>query len=208
VHPLDIVFLVITALLVVVGIKRGLIREAFRLLALLGGFIAAAALYRPVSARLCFLSASANVRIAVAFAALFVGTAVALLVLGWSLRKVVHLTMLGWIDRLCGGCIGLLKAMLLAWAVVPILSVLPVKRLHDGLETSFTYTALVKYPPRLYAAAVEEAEKSIREVIPPEAVETLQGARKTIEMLRTGGQTIDTFRSRVDSAHAASRARR
>jgi membrane protein required for colicin V production len=182
-HAIDIVFLVVAAILVAVGVKRGFIGEIFRLLAMVVGFVVAALFYRQVSTQLPF-SISVNMKIALAFARLYIVTALVLLVVGWFVRKVVHLTMLGWVDRLCGGGIGFLKALLLAWLVALIVSVLPFERLRTSVESALVYRVFAKLPPKLYAAALEDAQKTIKKAIASETIEK-----------------IETFRDKVDSAY-------
>ena len=95
------------------GIWVGLMRQLASLCALILGFIAAGRYYRQLGAvlepyipsRLSFL---------VTYALLFFLVYLAIIALGFGLRKVMSVSLLGWFDRLMGGLFGLSKAVILA----------------------------------------------------------------------------------------------
>jgi membrane protein required for colicin V production len=185
-HILDIVFLAAAVALTGIGIWRGLIAEAFRLIAVVLGILAAAMLYRPLSGQLGFLDVSTNIKVIIAFVAVFVPVLGAVLAAGWAVKKVVHLTMLGWVDRACGGCLGFLKCFLVAWIVSLILAALPIPELHKRLERSVTYSVCRALPMRLRVPKVADMKESIEEAVSDTPGSLLP--RKFVE-----------FRDRVDS---------
>ncbi len=186
-HLFDILFLGLAGALIVLGIWRGLITEAFRLLAVFLGFVTAVRTYDDVYARIDFLSLASGVKVVLAFLVVFVGTAAVVLVVGWLLRKMVHLTLLGWVDRLGGGCIGLAKTFVVAWAVSLMLEALPAPKLHTSLQESFVYAACAQLPTRLRLPGMDSTRESIDEMVSDETLSKFP-------------ERLDRFRSRIDSA--------
>lgn len=191
-HVVDIIFALIGAALLILGAKRGLIGEVFRLLAVVGGFAAAVFFYRPVYAALESIEISSRVKVALSFVAVFLAGAAALLAIGWLVRKVIHLTPLGWVDRLCGAGLGLLKTLLIAWISVLSISALPLPDLHANLEHSHVFTLCRQLPLQLRVPGTDFSPRSLERAVDPRALERLRDARKK----------LDTFRDKVDSAKA------
>lgn len=192
-HIFDILAACVGLVLVVIGVKRGLIGEATRLIAVIAGFAAAMAGYRAFTPWLELLPLAAATRTALAFLSVFLAATAAALALGWVVRRIVHLTVLGWVDRLCGGLIGLAKAVLLATLVVTVLSALPLRRLHRRLEDSRLYSFLSGLPPSL--APPFRGNK-------PGLHENIIESQPVKKLLETGNR-IEQFRQKVDSAKAA-----
>ena len=103
-HTLDIFFCIAAVFFIVIGIRRGLIGELFRLFALIAGFIVAF-LYYPDLSRLLNIK-NPTIATPLCFSILYLITALSVIGAGWLIRKVVHLTPLGWFDYLFGGAIG------------------------------------------------------------------------------------------------------
>jgi uncharacterized membrane protein required for colicin V production len=185
-HLFDIIFLGLAAVLVGIGVWRGLITEAFRLLAIFLGFVVAMRAYGDVYERIGFLSLAPGVKVALSFLLLFAAVAVAVLASGWLLRKMVHLTVLGWVDRLGGAGIGFVKALLIAWAVSLMLEALPAPKLHASLERSVVYTTCSWLPTRLRLPGVAPTRASIDEFVSHEGISSLP-------------EKLDQFRGKVDS---------
>jgi len=191
-HVVDIVFLCIAAVLTIIGIKRGLITEAFRLAAVAAGLVAAALYYGPAAHLLGFIAAPAGVRVSIAFVAVFVVVLAGVMAVGWAVRKVVHLTVLGWVDRVCGGCIGFAKCVLLAWVFSLAAGALPAPGVHRSLERSVVYTACSRAPLKLRMPDTGAITRSIEDAVHKRALEEIP-------------RRLDEFRQKVDSAKAAQR---
>lgn len=110
---LDAVVLLILLVFLARGIWVGLVRQLASLVALVLGFIAAgrycqqfgAVLESYLPSRLSFF---------ITYALLFLLVYLAIIALGFGLRKVMSISLLGWFDRLMGGVFGFGKAVLLA----------------------------------------------------------------------------------------------
>jgi membrane protein required for colicin V production len=196
-NSLDILFLVLIAAFAVVGLKRGLVAEFFRLIALLGGFIAAYLGYGIVLRRFTLAWIPPNIRTAIAFVTVFLGTAAILLLLGWVVKKLVHLVMLGWLDRLLGACVGAAKSLVVVWVVVLTLSVLPGKGTAKVCSDS-TFCALVHRAPLALAFPPARRLRRYKRHMVNAPAEHLDKARKRIEAFRTRARSL-TAPGRGDS---------
>ena len=188
-HGIDIIACALAALFVLMGIRRGVIAELFRLLAMVGGFVAAALYYRHLYARLAFLPAGRGVRLIAAYLCVYILVAAALVGIGWLVRKVVHWSMLGWADRLLGGGTGLLKSLLVVWVGILLLSALPLPAVNEWAAQSLAHAVFRQIPPRLKLPDIDNAHKTILNVMDREALDALGGTR----------EKIDSFRVRIDS---------
>ena len=194
-HVLDIIVIVLSAFLVFAGLKRGLIGEVIRLSAMVVGFFVAF-LYSPtLAARPPFvmIHVQAPIRNALAFLVIYCLCAVAILVAGWFIRKIVHLTPLGWIDRLAGGLIGCFKALLIAWVICLSISSLPIRRIKNDFGSSIVYKGFSALPRGLSLKSLLHNRARFRTIFnrkrPPE-IERLQGK-------------FDKFKAVIDSAKEA-----
>jgi uncharacterized membrane protein required for colicin V production len=94
--------------------------------------------------------------------AIFIGGIVGFHFLAMSIRKLVHLTFLGWVDRMCGGILGLIIGMivgsLLVWAALE----LPVSRqVRRAVEDSSVSMFVQPIAPWLFDVVFEHGDKGI-----------------------------------------------
>lgn len=108
---IDIVLIIIFLALIIHGIIIGLIRGLFDIIALIIGYIAAI-LFSDVIPLPRFLS----------FLIIFVVAVVIVVLLGRLLSKLVHVTPLGFIDRILGAFLGAVKGFALCFIFLLILT--------------------------------------------------------------------------------------
>jgi len=113
---LDIGVIAVSVLFLVRGIWIGFVRQIAFLLALFLGYLAAGTYYPSWSQHLSQVG-NPQLRFVLTYALLFFGTYVLIMVLGLGLRKVMHITFLGWFDRLMGAAFGAGKAVFIATMV-------------------------------------------------------------------------------------------
>lgn len=191
-HFIDIIFLCVAGIVTAVGIWRGLIVEAFRFLSVVTGFVAATTLYRQAFELLAFLKLPAGVVTVIAFACVFLVAAAVVLAAGWAVKKVVHLTVLAWVDRLAGGAIGFVKCLLIAWAVSVAIAALPLEGFKRSLEEkSLVYTVCSRLPLRLRIPGARRAAESIEHVVKQEAISAIP-------------DKLEEFKAKVDSVRSES----
>ena len=135
---LDIVIIVVAAVFGLVGLWRGAIRTAFGIAGLVLGIILAGRCYQPFAALLSPGGASwAGIA---AYAIILIATMIVAGVIGWIVAKLVHITLLGWLDRLVGGILGVGIGLLLVAAMLAIVS----KYLPGSVET-ISQSALARF---------------------------------------------------------------
>jgi len=159
---LDLAAFVVAVVLAVWGAKTGLIGELFRFGGMAGGFFAAFLYYRDLQAHMKAVSSNGAVTGVIAFLLIFIAVLLAVLAIGFALKKFTELIMLGWIDRLLGAALGLLKAALIAWAVCLSIASMPFDRVQAQFGKSVVYKTYKKLPDRLHLSGLEKTRNAIR----------------------------------------------
>ncbi|HEX7511171.1 MAG TPA: CvpA family protein [Chitinivibrionales bacterium] len=157
-HAFDIVFYIFSAIFIIIGIRRGFIEEVVRLLALVSGFVCGLVLYKPLMPKLSFLSLAPHVTAVIAFLGIFLGCTILLLLIGKLIKKIVSLAMLGWLDRLGGGLVGALKAIVLGWIFVTAATSLPICDTAKMFRGSPVFSFFVTLSPALKAEVLRRAQ--------------------------------------------------
>jgi len=121
-NTLDIVFCVILGFLGLRGIFRGMIREVASILGLLLGFFLANTSHAELAPLLVGPLGGPGLANLVAYLGIFLGTVAAVFILAWLVRKILRLVMLGWLDSVGGGALGLFKGALLCSIIVMALT--------------------------------------------------------------------------------------
>lgn len=114
----DIVLLVLLAVLVLVGLFKGLTRILIGIGALVAAFVLAARLHGELAASLQVIDVGPELRRLLAYLLIFFGTMLAGGLVAYLARKLLKAAMLSWADRLAGGALGLVAALLVAGLLV------------------------------------------------------------------------------------------
>jgi membrane protein required for colicin V production len=181
-HTLDILFIVAAAFFIYTGVRRGLIGELFRLVALAAGFCVAFMFYPDLADKIHF-----NPRYlsgAVAFLLLYLAAALSILGLGWLLKKAVHLTPLGWADYLFGGTIGLLKAAIIFWVVCLSLSSFPASASRLHANRSLVYKTYKQLPGTMKLADMMKLRNSLKKEVDHDVPRKVKQTKQAIEQLK------------------------
>ena len=163
-HTFDIIILIIISIFVIIGIKRGFIVEVFRLFAMIGGFVIAFIYYKDISHFIPLSKIPLQVLNGIAFVLLYIATAVGLLCIGWGLKKLIHFSLLGWIDRLLGACVGICKALLIAWVACLSISSFPLKRIQHDFGKSFIYRYYKHLPSSFELDGITKVRDTLRKI--------------------------------------------
>ena len=104
---IDVVIIVIVIGLIIHGIATGLIRGAFDIAGIIFGYILA-------------VSYSATVRLPqlLAFLIIFVVVLIAFSITGRFVSKIIHITPLGYVDRILGGLLGFAKGVIICFVLL------------------------------------------------------------------------------------------
>ena len=123
------------------GLVKGLVRQVIELMGVVGSFFIAI-LFSGWAATILqeHLEIPYSPALVVGFIIIFVGGMVAFHFVAISIRKIVHMTFLGWVDRFCGAALGLIVALIITSLLVSAVLELPVKgdarREIEGAEMS------------------------------------------------------------------------
>ena len=156
---LDIVIIVVAVLLGAVGLRQGIIKTVFGIAGLIGGIVLAGRYYDELAAVLSS-SGATWVNIA-AYAIILIATLIVVGIIGRLVAKLVHLVLLGWLDRLVGCVLGVFIGSLLCAAILAI-----VVNYYPGAEAVISQSGLARFLmegfPLLLALLPEEFD-SIRD---------------------------------------------
>lgn len=119
---LDAGVIIITLLFLIRGIWIGLVRQLASIAALVLGFVAAGRYYRQLSELAVPFIDSPKISFIVTYALLFLVVYLLTITVGFGLKKVMTLTLLGWFDRFMGGLFGLVKAVFVVTLLFMLLS--------------------------------------------------------------------------------------
>jgi len=134
------------------GWAKGAIKQLVSLAALILGIYLAVAFDHPLSLWLSLhVHLDHSTSIVIAFVSLFVTSALLLLFLGKIVGAFVKMIALGWLDRLGGALLGLLKTALIIGLVLQLYSMLPFATSHDATSPthSFLYRTLAAFPSKV-----------------------------------------------------------
>lgn len=134
---LDILILVLLAVAVIIGLKRGVIGIILSIAGMVVGVLLAIRYYAPLAERLTFISSETGARIA-AFAIIFVGVLIVARLIAWLLSKGASALMIGWINRIAG------VALCLALAALVISALLALWIRLFGMADAITNSLLAK----------------------------------------------------------------
>lgn len=113
-NALDIGLVVLFVMGLVLGLTRGLVRIVIGLLSLVVAFFLASRYQDQIAAVLVSRHVSETPARIGAYVLVFVGTMIAGGLVAWVVGKILKLAMLSWADRLAGGAVGVLGALLAA----------------------------------------------------------------------------------------------
>lgn len=121
----DWVLIVMAVVFVVEGLRHGLTRSVIGIAATIVGLFMAAWFYGSVAALIQPYVSHASLARVLGFLAIFIGIQLVGALLSWLLNLVWKAALLSWVDRLLGGCFGLVKAALVGIILVMILMAFP-----------------------------------------------------------------------------------
>jgi membrane protein required for colicin V production len=150
---LDIVILAVVIPFAIFGLWKGVIRAAFGVAGLIGGIALAGHYYRP-SANLLFPGGGTWSVIAV-YAIILIAILIIANIIGWFVARLVHIVMLGWVDRLLGFILGAaIGAMLCAAALAIVSKYLP--GTQEAISHSVIARLFMEQSPLLLALLPDE----------------------------------------------------
>ena len=118
-NAFDILLLALIVVLSLIGLLKGLTRLLIGVGALVTAFIIAAQFHQQVASAVArIVEMPEPITSLISYLSLFIGTMLAGACLAYLLRRLLKVAMLGWADRLAGGAIGLITALLAAGLII------------------------------------------------------------------------------------------
>jgi membrane protein required for colicin V production len=163
---IDLAILIIVALMTIRGFIKGIILETTALFGLLISFFLASLYYRPLSDKLARFIPNHPVLLAI-FSFVFLLILVFLIIrfLAIAARGAVRLAFLGWLDRILGGLLGLIKGVVVIMVLVALL-------LFFSPKASTLMRQSLFYPP------MQNFTQKLVRFIPSSIIEDFQTKRK------------------------------
>ena len=118
-QTIDIIFCALLVIGLILGLRDGLVKQVASLAGLICGLLLGRMFYVPVGKWLAdTFSFSAGVTRVTAFILILVVVPLLFSLIGWLVTKMLHAVKLGWINRLLGALVGVLKFALLVGVVI------------------------------------------------------------------------------------------
>ena len=125
----NVVLLAILAIGTIAGLVKGLIRQVIELAGIIASFFVAvlfagwlAAVFQE------YVSIPYSPSLVISFVIIFIAGMIAFHFVAITLQKLIHMTFLGWVDRLCGAMLGLIIGMIISSLLVSAVLELPVSK--------------------------------------------------------------------------------
>lgn len=189
-HTIDIILAVIGVIFVIIGIKRGLTGELIRITAMVVGFVVAFLYYTDITRYLIALKIPLAVKNALSFFLIYAATALVILLIGWIIKKLINLTLLGWADRALGAVMGVIKTIIVAWIICLFISSFPVKRVQTDLSQSYVFTTYKKLPANLRLDSLIKVREIMRSFIHPNSSESIDNTKDKLESIHDSAQAL------------------
>jgi len=126
VNAFDIAVIVMVGIGFVVGVVQGLVRILVGIAALVVAFVLSCRFHAVAASWFAWTGGSEPLLRLLGYLTIFFGVMLAGGAVAWLARKLMKAAMLGWADRLSGGAMGLLAAVLaLALLVLPVVAYAP-----------------------------------------------------------------------------------
>lgn len=123
---LDVAIIGVMGISIFFGVRRGLIKEIFTLLALILGVAIASRSYATGARLLSGMIQSANAANIVSFIVIFLLVGALLTITGLLLKKLINQVALGWVDRVGGLVFGLMRGGIIVGVVLVFMYKYPV----------------------------------------------------------------------------------
>ncbi|MBT5077857.1 MAG: CvpA family protein [Candidatus Marinimicrobia bacterium] len=135
--PPDILILIILGFFTFSGFRNGFIKEAARFMGMIGGFFAAHNFHDDLMPFLEVHISNPNILTVASYLGVFCITLFVINTLAMVLQKFFEFILLGWLNRLLGTLLGLIKGVLVVSIIIFILEIAPTEirdKLHQDSE--------------------------------------------------------------------------
>jgi len=186
----DIVVLTLFALLIGRGIWLGFIKQITGLLALYLGYIVASQYHDKFFPFLRDLSDNPEIVFLASYVILFMVTYIIILLLGKLLAHTIHVSIVGWFDRVLGAVLGFAKALIIVVLMHMVLGVVlsPESKMIRDCASCDTLTAAADVTRELISS--EEVREALKRREPAITLDAVKGYLKPISstLFKSGGE--------------------
>lgn len=159
---IDIIILAVVGAGAVLGFMKGFLKQLAGLLGLVVGLLAAKALYATVAERVFLpLTDSLTVAQGIAFFVIWLAVPLGFLLVAALVTKAMEAVSLGWVNRLLGACLGLLKYALLVSLIICVVEYLDTD--NTLLKKTKKQESTLYYPMEKFAGAFFPKAKEVVE---------------------------------------------
>ncbi len=145
---IDIVLVIILVIGAVAGYKKGFLSELFTLLGIILGVLAG---FKLMGTAMLMLDEhyeiNENVLPYVAFAVVFLIVVVGITLLGKAFKTSLEKTVLGGVDKVCGGLLGIVKAAFMASVLIWLFTSLNIFAPASFTEDAWLYPTIARFAP-------------------------------------------------------------
>lgn len=148
---------------VIMGYRRGFVRQILELLGLVAAFLLALLFASMVATYLADdMGIPYTPALIIGFIAIFIISLLLFRFFAFAMQKIIRWTLLGWIDRLTGALLGLLIGMIVASMLIWFFLALPIPSVvRNGLERSHMSMFLQPVAPRIFNLVFDHGPKNI-----------------------------------------------
>ena len=111
--PPDIIILLILTFFILNGFRHGFIEEMRKIISLIGGFVFASKFHRFCIPFIEPIVSGNTIQITISYLLIFIISVILINIIFKTLQKFIELALLGWLNRLLGSLLGLLKGFLI-----------------------------------------------------------------------------------------------
>jgi len=117
-NAFDIFVVIILSYCVIRGVFRGLVKELSAIVGVLGGFYAAYTYYTYIARFLSRWISNTGYQNILGFLILFCSVIIVVNILGMTIKYLLNIAFLGWVDRICGAGFGAIKGILIVSVIL------------------------------------------------------------------------------------------
>ncbi len=125
--PPDIVIGLILAFFSLNGLRHGFIDEIGKLISIISGFIIASKFHNVIIPNIKPYIDGNTLQVTIAYMLVFIATVTVVTIIFKILQKFIELILLGWLNRLLGFLLGLLKGFLIVSVFIFVIQALPIQ---------------------------------------------------------------------------------
>ncbi|MBI5739764.1 MAG: CvpA family protein [Nitrospirae bacterium] len=181
-NALDMIITAILCIATAAGVWKGLIKQVVSLGGVILGYIIAANYYERLAR---FITAGdPGIRRIAGFAAIFISVVLLFTIAGWLMESLLKGVRLNWINRTCGGALGLLKGALIVMIVtVVLLAFLPAGSRLLTESRLLPYAVIVSKTSRFLIPEhiKDRIHGKIEELIPSRPTDPAPGGEEGVE---------------------------